>query len=859
MRRVTLRGLFAHRGRLVMSVLAVALSVAFLTGTLMVTDTVTDALDRMTAATAADVTVTARPPADEDPDDSDTVPAGTVAKVRAVPGVADARGVIRSPRVVVLDGHDATVGATSDPSFLGLNWLPTGRHPVRLTAGHEPRGPGEAVIDAGAAAASRVRLGDPLRVVTAGGSFPVTVAGVAALPGVTPDATLIFFDTGTAQARLLGSRDVFTAVEIDAAAGVSHPVLEQRVEAALGAGFRAQTRAEAAKAAADELGELVAFLGGVMVAFAGVALLVSTFLIFNTFSMLVAARTREVGLLRALGADRRQVGRSVLVEALMLGVVGATFGLLAGSGLALGLMAAVDGLGSGASAMSLVLRPHTPVTAYGLGVLVTLWSAYLPARRAARIAPVAALRVAGAPSAGTSRRRTAIGALLLAVGAIASAVAAGAGSGVALTVAVVTGLLAFVVSGPVLARLLIPAVTAAYPRLFGAVGRLSRSNTLRNPRRTGATAAALMIGIAVVGAVAVLASSMDTSVQRRIDATLGADYVVSTTAMEDPPLAPEVAGVVRRVPGVARVTRTKVADVAVSAGGHTEHTWMLGIEPDAGAMAPVRYERGAAADALAPGRIAVGSDYAKEHGVTIGSVVTLTTSAGRTAQLTVGAILAEDRNPAQGRRKEKVGDTSRHGSRPTVGVGTLDRLAPGTPDDTLRVSLEKGAEPRVVAEEIRHAVARYPQLRVRGPAEYKALAGEQINGLLLLVYGLLALTIVIAVLGVVNTLALSVVERIRELGLLRAVGATRAQVRRLVRLESTAIAGYGATLGLVLGLSWGVAAQRVLAAEGVDTLTVPWTTILAVVLGSVVVGRLAAVLPARRAARLDVLRAVAAD
>ncbi|HEX8627645.1 MAG TPA: FtsX-like permease family protein, partial [Catenuloplanes sp.] len=333
---------------------------------------------------------------------------------------------------------------------------------------------------------------------------------------------------------------------------------------------------------------------------------------------------------------------------------------------------------------------------------------------------------------------------------------------------------------------------------------------------------------------------------------------VSTTDLTEPPLPAGAADLVRRVPGVERVVRTRVVDVAVTAGGSTQETWLLGIDPDAAAMSPVSYAQGSAAQALAPGRVAVGMGYARDHGLSLGDAVTLRTRAGHTAVLTIGALLAEEQNPAAGRRKEKLGDSSRHGSRPTVGLSTLDQLAPGTPDDALRVSLARGADPGATAVALRSALAGYPQARVRGQAEYKALAGGQIDVLLFLVYGLLALTIIIAVLGVVNTLALSVVERTREVGLLRAIGGSRTQIRRMVRLESTLIAVYGAVLGLALGLAWGVAAQRVLAAEGVDVLTVPWTTIAAVLVGSALVGLLAAALPARRAARMNVLAAIAA-
>jgi putative ABC transport system permease protein len=859
MLKTTLRDFVAQKGRLVLSALAVTLSVAFMAGTLLLTDTITHTLTRLTASTAADLTVSVGSNADAQVPDAGILTVDAVGKVRAIEGVRDTRAVVESERLVVVDRHNRKVVATSGASFLGRNWQPTERLPVRLTSGREPRGRAEVILDGDSADACGVRLGDALRLVAAGGVVEVTVVGIATVTAINPGATLVFLDSASAAATLLGRPGSLSAVEIEATAGTDPDALKQRVQTVLGPGVTVATRAETARTSADDIGQTVAFLTVAMLGFGAIALLVGTFLIFNTFTMLVAARTRAVGLLRALGASRAQVSRSVLIEALLLGLIGATLGLLAGAGLAAGVLAAIDGLGVELRGVSLQVQPHTPITAYLVGVGATLISAYVPARRAARIAPMAALREAGAPPVGTGRIRIVTGGLIGAFGLTGLAVGAARPSGTGLAAGVIASLVAAVVLGPLLARLLVPALSGAYPRLFGAIGRLSRRNTVRNPRRTGATAAALMIGIAVVTAVAVVTSSMDESVQRRIDRTLGADYVVGTTDLADPPLGAEVAGIVRGVPGVARVVRTKVVDVVVGSDADTEQTWLLGIDPDAGAMTPVRYERGSAAESLAPGRIAIGSTYAREHGLSIGSSVTLRAAGERAAILTVGGILAEDTNPALGRRKEKVGDSSRHGSRPTVGINTLDLLVPGTPDDTLRVELAKDADPRAAADALRAALVAYPQAEVRGPAEYKALASEQLRVLLFMVYGLLALTIVIAVLGVVNTLALSVVERTREIGLLRAIGASRRQVRRLIRLESTAISGYGALLGLVLGLAWGAATQRVLADDGVDVLTVPWTTIVVVTLGSAVVGRLAAVVPARRAARMRVLSAIAAS
>ncbi|HEX8346493.1 MAG TPA: FtsX-like permease family protein [Actinoplanes sp.] len=857
MLKVTLRGFLAHKGRLMMSMLAVTLSVAFVAGTLIFGDTITRMSRALAASTAADLTVTSTPSPDDEDADRAPLPGGVVQKMRTVDGVRAVHPVVESERLLVVDRHNRKVEAIPGALPLGRNWLPAERSGMRLAGGHEPRGAGEVVIDADSADHSGITLDDPLRVSVTGGSFDVTVVGIAAFTSVSPGVTVVFFDTATAQDRLLGTAGGFSSVEIDAASGVDLDDLKRRVEAALGHGVTVATRAEVAGSAAADLGSSVLFFTMAMLGFAAMALLVAMFLIFNTFAMLTAARTREIGMLRAVGASRGQVSRSVLVEALLLGLISSTLGLGVGAGLAVGLIAALDVLGAGRE-LAPLLEPRTAIAAYVIGIGVTVISAYLPARRAARITPMAALRDAGTPTRHTRRVRTVAGAVLMVVGATGLGVAVVRGSGGALAIGIVASLPAFVVLGPVLTRLVIPVLAGPYPRWFGVVGQLSRDNALRNPRRTGATAAALMIGVAVVGCVAVVASSMDSAVQRQIDRALGADYVVSTTDLAEPPLPAEAAGLVRRVPGVARVIRTKVTDVAVTSGGSTENTWLLGIEPDAATMSPVRYARGSAEQALAPGRIAVGSDYAKEHGLSLGDEITLRTRDGHSAVLTIAALLAEDKNPAAGRRKEKIGDSSRHGSRPTVGLLTLDQLAPGTPDDSLRVELSESADPEATATALRNALVGHPQAQVRGQAEYKALAGGQLDVLLFLVYGLLALTIIIAILGVVNTLALSVVERIAEIGLLRAVGATRTQIRDMIRLESTVIAVYGAVLGLVLGLVWGVAAQRVLAAEGVEVLTVPWATIAAMLSGSAVVGLLAAMVPARRAARMNVLSAIGA-
>ncbi|MEU5582454.1 ABC transporter permease [Streptomyces huasconensis] len=852
MLKATLRSFLAHKGRLVLSALAIILSVAFVAGSLIFSDTVTRTFDRLFASTSADVTVGPKEDLKEAVPSgrTATVPASLRERVAKVEGVADAHVDASVDNITVVDGDNEPVGSTTGAPTVATNWYPTDRSPVELTLGHAPRGAGQAMLDADTADRKDVGLGDTLTVFARPGSFKVKIVGIATFTTTNPGAALVFLDTPTAQRKLLGAPDAATSISVTAAQGVDDGTLKRRVAAEVGAGYELETADEQAESAAASLGGFLDVIKYVMLGFAGVAVLVGIFLIVNTFSMLIAQRTRELGLLRALGADRGQVRRSVLFEALLLGLIGSTLGLAAGIGLALGLIELMGALGMNLKSTEMVLKWVTPVAAYVVGVGVTFVAAYLPARRAAQVSPMAAL--ADAEIAGVGRplkRRAVAGSVVAVAGAaalVACAVADEASSAASfLGLGIVLTLVATVIAGPLLVRPVIRVLGGAFPAVFGPVGRMSQRNALRNPRRTGATAAALMVGLALVGGLSVASASMTESFDRQIDATLGADFVVQNAGFM--PFSPEITEKIEDTGGVGLVVRQRFSpiELALPDGEKAEST-AAGYDPRLDDVADITYAEGSSRAALAAGHIGMDKDFAHEHGVRVGDALAATFPGGRETKLTVGALTDQDAPEGFGVEGGLF-----------LGLATVEKYVPDGQDSAVYVNAASGTDAETLRERLEKTLDPYPQVQVRDQADYKELIRQQIAVMLYLVYALLGLAIVIAVLGVVNTLALSVVERTREIGLLRAIGLGRRQLRRMIRLESVVIAVFGALLGLALGLVWGVAVQQVLALQGMKELAFPWTTIIAVVIGSVVVGLAAALLPALRASRMNVLAAIA--
>nr|WP_206322988.1 ABC transporter permease [Streptomyces sp. HNM0575] len=842
-----------------LSAVAVLLSVAFVCGTLVFTDTMNTTFDRLFAATSADVTVGPKKEkeqaggAGQSAARPRTLPDSALAKVRRTEGAESAEGVVSSEQVTVVDGDDKNIGSTTGAPTIAANWTSNAHRTMKVTSGHAPRDGSEVMVDADTAKKRHIRIGDELRTVVATGDFSARVSGIATFQVTNPGAAIVYFDTATAQRQLLGGTGSYTNISVTAEQGVTDALLKKNVAASLGAEkYEYQTQKEAADSQREEIGSFLDVMKYALLGFAGIALLVGVFLIVNTFSMLVAQRTREIGLMRAVGSSRRQVNRSVLIEALLLGVVGSVLGVGAGVGLAVGLMKLMGAVGMNLSTSELTLAWTTPVTGVALGVLVTLLAAYLPARRAGRVSPMAALRDAGTPADGRAGAvRTVLGVLLTGGGgaglyAATQAEKAAQGS-MYLGAGVVLTLVGFIVVGPVLAGALVRVLSVVTLRPFGGrVGRLAERNALRNPRRTGATAAALMIGLALVASLSVVGSSMVASATQELDRSVGADFIIQSGNGQ--PITPAVEKKLKASKSLETVTSYKMVPARITtpdgkAGGErlsaTDPSYMKDLRREV--------KSGDLSAAYGRDAMSVGAAYAKEHGIRTGDELKVAFAGGRTAKLTVAAVTKEETSVDKGAMYTDLATARRYIPKaqlpPTV---MMFGSAGDGREDAAYSALKKQLKP-------------YPQYQVRDQADFKETLQKQVGQMLNMVYGLLALAIVVAVLGVVNTLALSVVERTREIGLMRAIGLARRQLRRMIRLESVVIALFGAMLGLGLGMCWGAAAQKLLALEGLNVLEIPWPTIGAVFAGSALVGLVAALVPAFRAGRMNVLAAIATE
>ncbi|MFE0486502.1 ABC transporter permease [Streptomyces griseoaurantiacus] len=855
--KTSMRNFFAHKGRMALSAVAVLLSVAFVCGTLVFTDTMNTTFDKLFAATSSDVTVSPKDASDSGETTSDTgrppvLPASVVGKVRGAEGVKSAEGTMFSSSVTVVDADKDSLSPTSGAPTIVGSWNGNDARTMKITGGAAPKGADQIMVDADTADKHHLKLGDEISVISATGTHSARISGFAAFTVTNPGAAIFYLDTATAQKTLVGRTGVFTSINVTAAAGVTDPALKKNVLGALGTGYKVQTAKEVSDANQKELSGFLDVMKYAMLGFAGVAFLVGIFLIINTFSMLVAQRTREIGLMRAIGSSRRQVNRSVLVEALLLGVVGSVLGVAAGVGIAVGLMKVMGSVGMKLSTDDLTVAWTTPVAGIALGVIVTVLAAYLPARRAGKVSPMAALRDAGAPAdARAGRVRAVLGILLTGAGAVslyATSQAGGATEGSAwLGLGVVLTLIGFVVVGPLLASGVVRVLGTVLLRPLGSVGRMAERNALRNPRRTGATGAALMIGLALVACLSVVGSSMVASATDQLDKTVGTDFIIQSDSGQL--ITPEAVKAVKSVPGMERVTEYRVteADYTTPDGKTLKDTDITAADPTYAEDVRTKTVAGDIADAYKPDSMSVNEKFAEDHGVRLGSKIKVDFKDGSAARLTVRAITSDDVVIDKGAMY--------------TSTATLAKYVPADrmPLDVVLFGSSEEGRQDAAYKALKAELHDYPQYTVRDQTDYKQELKDQIGQLLNLIYGLLALAIIVAVLGVVNTLALSVVERTREIGLMRAIGLSRRQLRRMIRLESVVIALFGALLGLGLGMGWGASAQKLLALEGLKVLDIPWPTIIGVFVGSAFVGLFAALVPAFRAGRMNVLTAIATE
>ncbi|MFI8962508.1 FtsX-like permease family protein [Streptomyces sp. NPDC053493] len=845
--RLALASLRAHRRRFLGTFAAVLLGVGFLTGTLVMGDTLragfdtlfgnansgTDAVVRNTSVvTAAGEAQGTRSPVD----------ASLADRIARVPGVAAAVPRIEGAgQLVGADGRP--IGGKGPPTLAG-NWIEDpALNPYALAEGHAPRKPGEAVVNRAAAEAGHLTLGSTT-VLRAPDPVRVTVVGLATFGGADGMGQVTYTGLTRADAEkyLTAKPGQATDILVRAGPGTSPAALVDALGPVLPEGVEAITGQQAT----DESNEMISgrFLGlftTLLLVFSGVALLVSVFSIHNTFAIVVAQRTRENALLRALGAARRQVVTMTLAEALAVALLASAAGLLGGIGIAAGLQALFPAVGFPFPEGDLVVSGLSLALPFAVGLAVCVGSALLPAVRAGRTAPLAALRETAVDDSAASRSRTALGAglLLVAVGLVLVGVLAVPSLWLAATGAVLT-LAAFVVLGPVASSY---AIRVLGGPLRGTNRGLARRNALRSPRRTAATATALMIGVAVVSLFTVFGASLKATMDDTVSRSFAGDVAVSAPSFGagGSGLSPRLAPAVAALPEV---------DTAVGLGKGLADVDGRGralTVTDPAALARV-LDLGAvrgSLGALGADGIAVADDEAGRHGLAPGRTVALSFTDGTRHTFTVRAVYE---------RADLAGDylLTRQAWAPHR-TQDADRLVAVTFKDGVSADAGKAAVERVAA--------RYgsPDVQTRG--EYAASSATGIDMMLTLVYALLALAVLIALLGIANTLTLAVHERTRELGLLRAVGQTRTQLRAMIRWESVLVAAFGTTGGLLLGtfLGWVLLRASAGASAGDSTFALPPASLAVVALVGLTAGALAAWRPARRAARMDVLRAIATE
>ena len=843
MTRVSLISLWARKRRLASTALAVVLGVAFLTGTLVLGDTLSANFDRLFAEVSAGTDVVVRNgtviQADAGPDEArGPIDQSLVDTVRGVDGVAAAEGQVVGYGALVGKNGDP-VGGNGPPRTAG-SWITTPElNPYRLVEGRAPRADDEVVVNRGAAKLAHLHVGDRATVQTPA-PVEVTIVGIATFGDADGMGSVTFtaFTLEGAQKHVTHQPGQVSTIVAKADAGVSSDELRDRVAAALPRGTEAITGADLADERADAISqEFLDMVRTFLVVFAGIALVVATISISNTFSITVAQRTRELALLRAVGASRRQLRRSVTIEALGVGVIASAVGMVGGLGVAALLKGVFDAFGFALPAGGMEIKPLSVAAGFVVGVVATFVAARSAARRAASLPPVAALRDTAAEPRSLSRRRTAVGAVVSAVGLALAMSGALTGALLPAGIGALVLLVGVLIVAPIALTPVASGLGAVLRRTRGVNGLLAEENARRYPRRTAATATALVVGVAVVTLFTVFAASVKSMLEDQVSQDFGADLAVTTPAFGGGRLSPDVA---RELAGMDEIdTAVGLGGGPLKLNGDTETVTatdaaqlpkVLSIETVDGSL-----------DDLGRDGLAVDGDKADSEGWTIGSTVDLGFIDGATETATVKAIY--DDNRLVGSFIVPTELWTAHNAQPTDSAVLL-RLADGVSVDQARRAIEPLAD--------RNGGS------VEDKGEYASSISQGLDLLLGIVYVLLALAVVIALLGIGNTLSLAVHERRRELGLLRAVGQTRRQVRSVLRLESVIIATFGTLVGLALGgfLGWALFAT---VSDGTGSLGFPVTQLVVIAVLGALAGVLAARRPARRAAKLPILEAIAAQ
>jgi putative ABC transport system permease protein len=836
-RKVTIKGLLAHKLRLALTALAIVLGVTFISGTFVLTDTLQNTFTTLFGNIYANIDFQVRGVAQLGTGAGATrneLPESLLDTVRRVPGVAAAEGevqgyaqfVARDGKAIANGGGAPTLGVAFDPDRQ--------MSPLHLIAGGPPVTPDDVVMDAGTAQKYDFTVGQQVRILTAGPTRTFTITGITEFGTANnlAGATLAAFTLPTAQAIALETGKV-DDINVVAAPGASKAAVQRAIAAVLPPGVQVVTGQTVVSESTSSVSQALSFFSTALLVFAFISLFVGAFTIYNTFSIIVGQRTRELALLRIVGASRRQVFGSVLAEAAITGLVSSVIGLGLGVLAALGLQALLRGFGVTLPPGSLVFEPRTVLVGLAVGVGVTVVSAIGPARGAVRIPPVVALDDRQSAGSASLRRRfiwgtvvALAGAVLLGLGLAKPAIQLVGIGAAALFVGVAT-------LSPALARPLSSVIGRPLPRLLGVAGKLGRENSMRSPRRTAQTAAALMVGLALVSAMAVFGASLSKSATSSADQAISADLIVTATGSGE--LSNSVPAAATAVPGVTATSAVY--------GGRFEFqnslTSLTAVSTDHLADTVILRMTAGTPAALARGELLIDSTTATTKHLSVGdSVKARFTQTGPTT-LRIGGIYQAN---------------ALIGSYLVSAAFFVAHYSPRPPGALLLRTTGTAADNAVTK-----ALASYPNLQVQTRAQFEQAQVSSVNQLLGLVYALLGLALIIALIGIVNTLMLSVFERTREIGLLRAVGMRRRQVRAMVRSEAVILAIFGAIVGIVIGTALGLALVASLRQQGITETAVPVGSLLIFLLLAALLGLVAASWPARRAARLDVLAAIAAE
>jgi putative ABC transport system permease protein len=855
--RFSLRGLLGRKLRAVLTGLAIVLGVAMISGTYILTDTIDRAFSNLFTESYAGTDAVVEGEGPEISIDGVEAPkppvdASLLETVRGVDEVALATGGIydeTNTKILTPEGDAVSTGGA--PSFgFGIDTSPEYAqfNPLNLLEGRWPSSPDEIVIDAGTADGQEYALGDTVEVATLVPKRAFELVGVAQYGGIDSlgTATFAVFTVPTAQ-ELLDREGQYDAISVAANEGTTEDELVDAIASVLPAGTTVQSASVEAEEAEDEIGQFTSIIRYFLLTFAGIALFVGAFVIFNTFSITVAQRTREFATLRTIGASRRQVLVAVVLESLVIGVLASLIGLALGLLLAEGIQALFGTLGFELPSAERVFALRTVIVSMLVGVIVTLVAGLFPAIRATRVPPIAAVREGAtlprsriSPFVPWIAGLIVVGALLLLARAMFTDDLGTADRLLGLAVGV---LLLFIGIAMLSSRLVRPiAAVVGLParRIGGAAGKLASGNTVRNPGRTAATAAALMIGIALVAFIATLAEGLKVSNREAIEEQVSADYVI--TAQDGyTPYPSAIGDAVASAPGIESVARVRTGGALVN----DDEVEVGGIDPDTiASVYTFDWTEGSdevVADLGTTGAI-VSENYAEDHGIEVGTRLRLTSSDNRTADVRVVGL--NDPHPFYP-LLESV----------TVSTELFDELydRPQNRWTWANVAGEPSASGKATLEE---AVAGFPDAQVETREEWIQREDDDISDFLTFLYVLLALAVIISIFGMINTLVLSVYERTREIGMLRAIGMTRRQTRRMVRQESIITALIGAAIGLPLGIFLAALVTRALGDFNL-TFSIPWGQLIFLTVLAIVVGILAAIMPARRAAKLDPLRAIA--